>query len=336
MPRIRSCPEDFIVDEVPLFPASGEGPHTYLWVEKRLATTDGVARDLARAAGVPVRDVGFAGRKDRAALTRQWYSVPELDPQSALALELPRARVLEAVRHRHKLRLGQLIGNRFQLVVREVDTAEAEQAERRLARLIERGMPNRFGLQRFGRERDNAEQGLAILHAGRLGRDRRHATLLVSALQSEVFNRVLAQRADSYDRILAGDVAVVHASGGLFLVGDPAPEAMRAERFEISPTGPIFGVKMKRPAGEVAALEQTVMNEIGVGDLDAMRLPRGLHLDGTRRALRVRPEVSATVWDEGLLRLEVELPAGSYATVLLEELFPQGLDEGPATAVSDF
>ena len=130
-PRIRVCPEDFVVDELPLYPCSGEGEHTFVRVEKRLRTTEQVARMLAREAGVRPRDVGYAGRKDRNAVTRQWLSVPGLEPDQALRLELPGVRVLEASRHGNKLRTGHLAGNVFAIRVRGVSTALAEQAERR-------------------------------------------------------------------------------------------------------------------------------------------------------------------------------------------------------------
>ncbi len=321
MPRIRSRPEDFLVEELPLYPPAGEGEHTYLWVEKRLRTTDQVARDLARAAGVSPREVGYAGRKDRIAVARQWFSVPGLDPERALALDLPGARVLEAIRHRHKLRTGHLRGNRFRLVVREVAEGEARRAGERLRLLLGRGLPNRFGEQRFGREGGNVEAGLAILRGGRVRGDRRRARLLVSAVQSEVFNRVLARRPWPLDAVVEGDVAVVHARGGLFLVEEPEREAVRAAAFEVSATGPIFGRKMRRPGGEVAALEAAVMAELGLPGAEAVAPPRGIRLDGGRRPLRVRPEGLAWAWREGVLHLEFELPPGSYATVMMAELF---------------
>lgn len=323
MPTIRSTPEDFRVEEIPLYPLLGEGPHTYLLIEKRERTTDAVLRDLARQLAVERRDVGYAGRKDRHAVTRQWFSVPVLDPEQALALELPGARVLEAHRHPHKLRVGQLSGNRFEIVVRDVDEAQGEHARQALKRLEESGLPNRFGPQRFGFEGKNVERGVEVLRAKRLRGDRRHATLMVSALQSEVFNRLLARR--DVGRLLPGDIAVVHASGGLFQIDDPAGEEERLRSFVISPTGPIFGTKMKRPAGAVGELEQQVLDELGIGDLRTLRPPRGLRLFGSRRALRIKPENLAATWHGSVLELGFELPAGSYATVLLEELFPDGL-----------
>ena len=324
MITIRTTPEDFRVDEQPLYPAAGAGGHTFVLVEKRLRTTEAVARDLARAAGARPQDVGYAGRKDRVAVATQWLSVPELDPDAALALELPGARVLEAVRHPHKLRTGHLLGNRFAIRVRGVDAAARSGAQARAGEIAARGLPNRFGEQRFGRDGANAERARRLCAGELRVRDRRDARFLVSAWQSEVFNAVLRARPLPPDELEAGDLAMRHDSGGVFLVEDPARERERAAAFEISPTGPVFGPRMTWPDGAVALRERAVMKEHGL-DPDALRLP-GVRARGARRALRIRPGSLALepVGEDVLLRFE--LPAGSYATVLVEELFGTVVD----------
>lgn len=329
--RIRARPEEFRVDEIPLYAPSGEGLHTFLRVEKTERTTEDVVRGLARAAGVAARDVGYAGRKDRAAVTTQWFSVPGLDPEAALGVALTGARVLEAARHPHKLRTGDLRGNRFAILVREVDEAACEAAAARSEPLRRRGLPNRFGPQRFGRDGDNAEQGRRILRGETSLRDRRAARFLLSALQAEVFNAVLAERADAIDRVEPGDIAVVHASGGLFVVLDAAAEAPRAAVFEISATGPLFGTRAPEPRAEVALRERAVLAAHGI-PLEGLRAPRGVRLRGGRRSLRVRPQDLVLERVPEGLRVDVTLPAGSYATVLLEELFggPPAADAGEA------
>jgi len=317
--RIRSTPEDFCVDEQPLYPPAGAGAHTFVRVEKRLRTTEAVARDLARAAGARPQDVGYAGRKDRVAIATQWISVPGLDPDAALRLSLPGVRVLEAARHPHKLRTGQLRGNRFAIRLRGVDAGALTRAHLRGAEISTRGLPNRFGEQRFGRAGDNAERARRFC-AGELAvRDRRDARFLVSAWQAEVFNAVLAARPVPLDELEAGDLAMRHDSGGVFAVGDPALERERLVRFEISPTGPVFGPRMTWPAGSVALRERAVMSAHGL-DPDALRLP-GVRARGARRAMRVRPGELAIEGDGEQVLLRFDLPAGSYATVLIEELF---------------
>ncbi len=327
MPRIRTLPEDFEVEEKLLYTLDGSGPHVYLWIEKRLCTTDEVARSLARATGVARRDVGYAGRKDRMALTRQWFSLPQHAAAGLEDWEHAGARIVERDLHREKLRVGQLAGNRFRLLVREVEEQAGADARRRLEHLSLHGMPNRFGRQRFGRDGKNVERGARILRSKRIRGNRQTAWLMVSALQSAVFNRTLELRTAPLDVLVEGDVAIVHATGEAFLVTEP-PDAQRLEHFELSPTGPIFGTKMLWPRGETAEVERRAMADLGLGDPRRLILPRGLKLFGDRRPLRVQPRAAEAAWQGDTLELTFELPAGSYATVLLEELFPGGFEEG--------
>jgi tRNA pseudouridine13 synthase len=332
MPRIRVVPEDFCVEEVPLYPPCGDGEHTFVRIQKRQRNTDDVVLDLARAAGVRPRDVGYAGRKDREALTTQTLSVPGLDPSAALTLEWPGVRVLEATPHRHKLRVGQLAGNRFQIRVRDLPESQRSEVSERLSALCRTGMPNRFGPQRFGRDGRNVVLGARLLsgakRAGR-GKDRRQARFLISALQSAVFNDVLAARQTPLHVLENGDVAVIHASGGLFVVEDAAHEQPRADAFEISPTGPIFGPRTLQPVEAVAQREAVALAAREVS-LDRLDPPPGIRLRGARRALRVQPtEAGSRHTDDGLW-LDFTLPAGSYATVLVREVLGVEPDEGAA------
>jgi tRNA pseudouridine13 synthase len=333
--RARLVPEDFAVEEIPLYAPAGEGSHTFVWIEKRLRTTEEASRDLARAAGVAPRDVGYAGRKDRFAVARQTLSVPGLDPERALGLALPGVRVLAAARHPHKLRTAQLRGNRFVLRLRELDAGVAA-LEAALAELVREGLPNRFGEQRWGRDGRNVERGRDVLLGRVRPRDRREARFLVSALQAAVFDEVLARRPRPLRRLEPGDVAVVHASGGLFLVEDAAREQPRADAFEISATGPIPGGGRERaPRGEVARREADALARFGLDDAAFAAAPRGLRLRGARRALRVRPEeVAVEAAGPREARLRCVLPPGSYASVLLAELaglLGESLELGPVT-----
>ena len=241
-------------------------------------------------------------------------------PEAALALELPGLRVLEARRHPHKLRTGQLRGNRFEIVARDVGHEALSAAEGRFERLQRDGMPNRFGPQRFGWDGGNLEQARRLLRGERIDADRRHARFLLSALQAAAFNAVLAARPLPLGGLEPGDVAVVHASGGLFRVEDAVREAPRAAAFEISATGPIFGTRVLAPSGAAADRERAAFAELGV-DPEKLRTPPGIRLRGARRALRVRLEAADAVAEPDALRLRFTLPAGSYASVALEELF---------------
>ena len=335
--RIRSRPEEFRVFEEPLYEPTDEGKHTFLLVEKTGRTTEQVARDLSRASGVRQRDVGYAGRKDRHAVTRQWFSLEGVDPERALGFELSGAQVLEARRHPHKIKTGHLRGNRFEIVLRAEEPIDPVPIERRAEQLVRRGMPNRYGEQRFGRDGDNAQQARRLLAEGRPPRDRRAARFLISALQSEVFNAVLAERIEAFDSVMSGDLARVEESGGLFWVDDLERDMARAAAFEISATGPIFGTKMRAPRDAAAALEQAVFDRFELPELATLRLPRGIRARGARRPLRVRPNelVVESIEDGRALSLRCALPPGAYVTVLMDELVGEVVDASRSRGSAD-
>ncbi|MBW2543274.1 MAG: tRNA pseudouridine(13) synthase TruD [Deltaproteobacteria bacterium] len=327
MARIRTQADDFRVEELPLYPPSGQGEHTFVRVEKRLVTTEEVASALARFAGVSARDVGYAGRKDRIAVATQWLSVPGLDPQRALDFQLEGVHALEATAHEHKLRTGQLRGNRFEIAVRGCDGEAREVARARLDQIARDGTANAFGSQRFGRSGRNAELGARLLRGELRLKDRRKARFAISALQSAVFNDVLDSRPTGIGELEFGDVAMLHASGGQFLVEDVEREQPRAAAFEISPTGPIFGNRAIEPAGEVAVREKAALDSRGISLAD-LRPPGGIRLRGARRALRVRPNNARMRDFSGGFWLDFELPPGSYATVLIRAVLGEEPEEG--------
>lgn len=316
---IKALPEDFQVDEIPLYSPSGEGDHLFVHVEKVGRDTLHVARDLARALGVSPREVGIAGQKDRHARTTQWMSFPGVPPERAEGLAGEGFRVLSATRHGNKLRTGHLRGNRFRIRLRGADDLEA--VTRSARALEERGLPNYFGPQRFGRSGENATLGLAILRnapEGRAVRDRRLRKLLLSALQSEIFNRVLAKRLEeaSWDRPLPGDVLQRLDSGGLFVCEDPDTDRPRVAAFECSITGPLPGPRMRpHPTGEPADLEKAILGEFGLEPTD---FPRR-EAPGERRPLRLPVQIDVVEDPEGVI-LRFELPSGAYATSLLREI----------------
>jgi tRNA pseudouridine13 synthase len=315
--RLKAAPEDFRVDELPAYLPSGSGPHLYLRVEKRGRTTRDVVRQLARALGVPERDAGYAGLKDRDAVTTQWLSVPAARDPDPAALAGDGWRVLEASRHQNKLRPGHARGNAFAVAVRGGDAARARAAA---AALAGAGLPNFFGPQRFGRDGGNAALGRALLlpepppEARRAARDRFLRRLALSSYQALLFNRWLAERMRDglFASALAGDVLKRLDRGGLFVCQDPAVDRERVARFEVSPAGPMFGHRLMPAAGEAAAREARLLAAEGIALADFAR--GGHEAEGTRRAARlpVAPAVEATA-DGYLARFE--LPSGSYATV---------------------
>ncbi len=205
--RLRSSAADFRVEEILGYDADGHGEHAWLWVEKTGANTDWVARELARFADVPPVAVGFAGMKDRHAVTTQTFSVQlagKPDPDwSTLALD--GVRVLASTRHTRKLKRGSLRGNRFALVLRDA-RGDRSATEQRLAQIAARGVPNYFGDQRFGRRGDNVAQARAMFGGRRVERNRR--SMLLSAARSQIFNELLAARVEqgNWDAALDGEI----------------------------------------------------------------------------------------------------------------------------------
>ncbi|AKU90000.1 tRNA pseudouridine(13) synthase TruD [Vulgatibacter incomptus] len=325
----KAVPEDFRVDELPAYLPSGEGEHVFVRVEKRGRDTREVVAELSRALRFPERDVGVAGLKDRHAVTTQWLSLARIDPAEALTLAGEGWRVLEAARHGNKLRTGHLRGNRFRILLRGVDEAGAVRANAIAEALRQRGLPNYFGPQRFGRSGDNAEVGRLLLlgkddpRARRALRDHRMRRFLVSAFQSGIFNRVLAARLEegTWATPLEGDVLQKLPAGGLFVCAEPSVDLPRVASFECSITGPLPGAKVRpSPVGEPARLEDAILAETGVGP---EHLAASRDAMGARRALRLPLALSIEREDNGI-RLEFELPPGTYATSVIRELTKAG------------
>lgn len=336
---LRHSDEDFRVEEIPAYDAAGEGDHVFAVIEKRGLTTPMAATRMAEALGVRDRDVGWAGMKDRHAITRQTLSFPPpCTPEAVKALELPDIAILDVQRHRHKLRTGHLRGNRFVLVVREVDVgpdagdAVDDVAIARVEAILDRlrqppGLPNYFGEQRFGRDGDNAAIGRALVTDSPMPdgvrRPRgRKLRLFVSALQSELFNHYVRQRLDDrvFDRVLDGDI-LQKISGASFTSSEPEVDQARLDAGEVVPTGPMVGHKVKMPPAGSAAFERESSLLAGAGlTLDDFTRVGKLGV-GTRRPIAVSL-ASATVRPLGqrAIELSFELPAGSYATTLMREL----------------
>jgi tRNA pseudouridine13 synthase len=338
---IRSAPEDFVVEELPAYPASGKGEHLFITFRKRGLTTPDAVRALARALEVDPRGAGWAGMKDRHAVTTQTVSFAlPMARDAAIAaskIAIPGLDVLEAQRHDNKLKPGHLIGNRFTIVLRGVDPARLADARAALEEAGRVGVPNAFGPQRFGRDGDNPARALAWLAGKERGpRDRRDQRMLFSALQSLLFNDVLARRvaAGTWSSVLAGDVAKKHDSGGLFDVPLEGPELddaqARALACAITATGPMYGAKMRWPAGEPLVLERAVLD---ASELDDARLEALRSLgEGTRRALRLEVK-EMQVSDEDAANptgaasrapsivVRFVLPKGGYATTVLGRAF---------------
>ena len=321
---IRQEPEDFRVDEMLGFEPDGEGEHWLLHIQKRGSNTAWVAKQLARLAGVPARDVSYAGLKDRHAVTTQWFSVwlPGREAPDWQQINSDEIQLLAASPHSRKLRTGALQGNRFQLRIRQLN-GDHDDLEDRLGRIVNEGIPNYFGEQRFGHDYDNLTQA-GRLFRGELRRLSRHKRgLYLSAVRSQLFNQVLAARIERgcWNRALVGDQMMLQGSHSLFAV-DEVDDAIeqRLNELDIHPTGPLWGRGRVSSSLQAAALENEVLAPFEEWR-DGLEW-KGLKQD--RRALRVKvSELSWQFVDEGL-EVAFELPAGGYATMVLRELLQVG------------
>ena len=317
--RLRVTHEDFLVEEILGYDADGSGEHALLWVEKRGANTDWLARELAKFASVPPLAVGYAGLKDRHAITRQAFTVQlagKPDPDWS-AFPHDNVKVLAATRHGRKLKRGALRGNRFVLTLREVQ-GERGRAEQALAAIAARGVPNYFGEQRFGREGGNLDQARAMFAGRRVDRDKRG--FLLSAARSQIFNSVLAARVErgTWDAPLDGEIWSLAGSRSWF---GPEPYsdllAERLARGDIHPSGPLWGQGEPPAAGDAGALER----EIAAAHADLAQGIAAARMDQERRPLRLLPKDLRWRWPaEDVLEMSFELPAGAYATVVAREV----------------
>lgn len=318
----KAVPEDFEVDELPAYEPNaetGSDEHLFLWVEKRGRSTPDVAKLIAQHVGAQEREVTWAGLKDRQAITRQYLSLPSKFEAKLAGFEASGVIILRSARHRNKLKTGHLRGNRFTLVIRDVNDTEAAKAS--LERLQVMGIPNFFGDQRFGRDGENAARGKAILLSGGRHRDRFERKLFLSAYQSALFNDVLTKRieAGTFAAALAGDVLKKHETNGEFVCAEPAVDQPRVDAFEVSATGPMFGPSMRAAEHGPGEVEASVLAAEGVtvATFDA----GGRETEGTRRLFRVPlTGLEVELLPDRALRLKFDLPAGAYATVLLREV----------------
>lgn len=289
---LKAEPEDFYVEEQLGFEPSGVGEHLYLFIEKRDRNTQLVAEALAKTAGIAVKDVGYAGLKDRRAITRQWFSLylprqPELTLGSGDGFS-----VLRSARHTQKLRRGDHRANLFRICLKNVE-GNQELLESRLRSIQQQGVPNYFGEQRFGHDASNLHQIDVFLRKAKGKQQGFQDRLRVSAMRSWLFNQVLAER-------------VRQANWNMLIEGEAGTE----------PTGPLWGRGRLAGSGQVLAIEQAVLASCQ----SWCHFLEHCGLQQERRALILKPEVLEWQRQDDQLQLSFILPPGSYATVVLREI----------------
>jgi tRNA pseudouridine13 synthase len=304
---LRTHPDDFRVDEVLGFKPTGDGEHLWLSVEKVGLNTADVALAIARVVGARVRDVGFAGRKDRYARTRQWFSVywPGKRAPDWRGLEHAvdgELRVLMTTRSSRKLQVGAHQSNEFAIRLREVAAEAMVGLGQRLTTIQAKGVPNYFGPQRFGRYGNNLTLATRWFEGGEEIRKRALRGLVISAARSWLFNQVLRSRvhSQSWQTCLVGEWSTRNEDGSSV------------------PTGPLFGAGMNRAVGLAGALEAEVAQAYpdwvaGLESLDLNLQRRRLISNPRDLKWRMDPE-------RRTLDLRFRLPAGEFATTILQEL----------------
>ena len=327
---IRHQPEDFIVNEIPLFVPSGEGEHLWLKIQKTNLNTDWVAGQLAKLLDVKRQDVGFAGLKDRHAVTTQWFSIylpgkdiPDLIDDAISSLDTS-IKIIEQTRHLKKLRRGTLKGNRFTIIVRDFVGDQAVVNET-LEKIHHQGVVNYFGNQRFGNNFANIERVNAWFKGEmKKPKNRNQRSLYLSAARSWIFNHILNERViqNTWDKPMQGDIFILNGSRSWFVDDVDERIIQRVEQLDIHLSAPLWGRGQLESKYEVAKIESTIAENHSI-------LCAGLEKNGLkqeRRALRVQVDGLELQWlDKTTLELHFSLPPGSYATVLLNQLlkFPR-------------
>jgi tRNA pseudouridine13 synthase len=316
---LRSELQDFCVEELPVYLPQGKGSHAYAWIEKCGLST----RDLVLALmqeGLKEQQIGVAGLKDKYAITKQWISVPNKFAKAIEKLgDLEGVKILELSRHKNKLGMGHLRGNRFTVRVRQA--SEIDRARRILEVLRSLGVPNYFGPQRFGNGGLNAVDGYKVLYGLQAPGGHRLKGLFISSLQSLFFNHLLSQRIEAglFNTVILGDWAKKHDTGGEFLVEDMI-ESERAKRFEISAILPLYGKRVKVAQGLAGEFEQKTLEYLQLSWV------KFTSRRGDRRLSRFPlQEVSLEPTDDGYI-VSFALPKGAFATSILRELLKTDMD----------
>ena len=323
--KLRVTPEDFVVEEQMPYTLAGTGEHLWVKLRKRGHNTEQVAKQLARTAGVTRREVGYAGMKDRHAVSVQWFSLhlagrPDPDWSS-----LPDGMtVVESARHSRKLKTGALAGNRFVIVLRDCSDGSLihyhDSVLRRGEEIRTRGVPNYFGEQRFGHGGGNVAAARAMFAGSGGARDRKQGGIYLSAARSLLFNDVLARRvaAGTWDQALDGDAMILNGSRSFF-VPESVDDVIRQRLAEgdVHPSGPLWGRGDLPTQSAVREMEAAIASE----HADLAHGLEAAGLEQERRALRVVPQEFNMQWlDATTLSLTFVLPPGSYATAVLREL----------------
>jgi len=337
---------DFIVDEIPLYEFTGEGEHLIVHVRKKDMTTWEMISAIAKYCKIKQRDIGYAGLKDKHAMTMQYISLLAKGNEEKLkTFNHEKIKILSTTRHNNKIRTGHLKGNRFKIRLKKVLGVQKDKLDSVLKWVKHYGVPNYFGNQRFGNSGDNWKEGKAILDGTLKIRDRKTRIFLINAYQSYLFNGWLSKRIElsmllesfseseseglfklskgalsgtkaqpHFFKILEGDLMMHYPYGRVFELESMEEEAKRFSEFDIAPSGLLAGTRVTS-AQKVA------------GDIERDYYREEITENGSRRYawIKVSDIKKRYVEEKAHYELEFTLPKGAYATNLLDVLRGESL-----------
>lgn len=321
---VKAFPEDFFVAEELGFEPDGDGEHVLVRIRKEGCNTQFVAESLARFCRIPARSVSYAGLKDRHAVTEQWFCLhlPGKDDPDFSQFVLEGCAVLRSARHRRKLRIGTLKGNQFRLVLRHI--TGRDEVEQRLRLVSVHGVPNYFGVQRFGHDGNNLTQALRWAKDEIRVKERAKRSFYLSAARSAMFNHVVSERLHqgTQTTVLPGDALQLAGRGSWFVAGgdELATLQQRVTQGELCVTAALPGDGEPGTQEQARVFEQQALSALE----DFWSLLRRERVEPARRAILLLPQaMSWSWWDDATLEVSFALPAGSFATSVIRELLLQ-------------
>ena len=345
--HFRQNANDFVVKEIPLYEFSGDGEHLVLHIRKKNLSTFEMVGAIARYLGIKQKEIGYAGLKDKHALTYQYISLPRKYEDRMKSFEHPNIKILESTYHNNKIRMGHLKGNRFFIRVKKISPTSAVKINEALGTIKQMGMPNFFGYQRFGNDGNNHIQGEKIAKGEAREKNPRVKKLLINAYQSHLFNLWLSRRLEinslvnSFElpeletllnmpnelvkkmkaqshpfKLIEGDVMEHYPHGRLFEFEGSEEDLERFNTRDITVTGLLCGKKVKHASLVAREIEK---------DFDDT-----INADGARRYAWVYPTDIEGKFNaiEAQYEMHFTLPKGAYATVLIEEIAKRKIQEG--------
>ena len=337
--HFKQTARDFVVEEIPLYEFSGEGEHLVLFVRKKNLSTLELVSMIARYLGIKNKEIGYAGLKDKHAMTKQYISLHKKYEEAMDGFNHESVKILSKTYHNNKLKIGHLSGNRFYIKVKKVNPTSAQKIDEALKNISDSGMPNFFGYQRFGNDGDNHIEGEKIAKGEKKERNPKVRKLLINAYQSHLFNLWLSRRLEintlvkNFEaselesllnmpidevkklkaqkhpfKLMRGDIMEHYPHGRLFDYNESEDDIERFLKRDITVTGLLCGKKV-RISSELARVVEKDFDDT-------------INADGARRYAWVYPtEVEGRYNSmEAQYEMNFTLPKGSYATVLVEEI----------------